>query len=160
MFHFNKNLGSATQHIMVDYNQINIDLLQVLFSRIFLNSKMWKSFEDAKANNMFTMTVTDFEKYQAHMKTSKDTCDTDINGFIHQLVPIFLPTLPPYPNQPYPTTKQPLSIPHIPISSLPHTPNSTYPTNPYPNQPYANSYTYPNQPLPMSQTPTPHPNQP
>ena len=89
VFKSKRNLASATQHIKVDYNKINMDLLKVLFSRIFLNSKMCKSFEDAKANSMFTMTVADFEKYQAHMKTSKDTCDSDINGFIHQLVPIF-----------------------------------------------------------------------
>ena len=82
-----KNLASATQHIKVDYTPMDIDLLKILFSRLFLNAKMWNSFEEAKvnlANGMFTMTVADFEKYQDHMKT----CDRDINGFIHQLVPI------------------------------------------------------------------------
>ena len=87
-FRSKSNLESVIQRIKVDYGKIDMNLLKVLFSRIFLNFTMGISFEDAKANDMF-MTVADFEKYQAHMITYKDTCDSDINGFIHQLVPIF-----------------------------------------------------------------------
>ena len=83
-----ENFDEAVSTIRIDYDKMNVALLQVLFTRLFLNFKVWRTFEEMTDRNGFIMEVEDFMHYQQHMKTEKDVDDTNVNSFIHQFVPL------------------------------------------------------------------------
>ena len=65
-----ENFDEAVRQIRIDYDKMNVALLQVLFTRLFLNFKVWRTFEEMTDRNTFIMEVEDFMHYQQHMKTN------------------------------------------------------------------------------------------